>query len=91
MNLMTLSLIAMGACLAVNIVASILIIGEVRVRGIKIHWLWLRILIIKYVHQYRKLTLAETGRIGPLFPLWIVSINGMALFAIGALLLKYMT
>ena len=67
-----------------NVVISILIIRELQKRDVKINFFLLRLLIIKYVHQYKKMTLEETGSVGRLFYWWIGSINlTWILFVIG--------
>jgi hypothetical protein len=70
------------------VVFSILIVHEVSKRGVKISFLWLRIYIIKYIHQYRKITIEETGRVGPLYYPCIISINLALVCAIAGLLLR---
>ncbi len=78
--------IALGV-FAINIVCSILIIRELIIRKVKINFLLLRFLLPKYVHDYKKMTLEETGKVGILFPLWIISINTtLVLAVIGAIL-----
>lgn len=59
----------------VFVVLSILIIRELAKRNIKINILFLRLLLPKYVHDYKKITEKESGRPGSLFYPWIVSIN----------------
>jgi hypothetical protein len=72
----------------VNVVISVLITAALEKRNIKINFLFLRLLILKYVKQYRDITLQETGRVGVLFYCWLVSIN-LALFsAIAAFIAK---
>jgi len=38
------------------------IVHEVSKRGVKINFLWLRLYVIKYMHQYKKMTKEETGK-----------------------------
>jgi hypothetical protein len=33
------------------------------------------LLLLKYAHQYKQITLQETGKVGSLFYGWLVSIN----------------
>ena len=69
-------LIALAVLSAVlYVVASIVIMVELRKRNIKINFLLARLLIPKYADQYRKMTLEEKGKIDSVFYLWIVSIN----------------
>ena len=49
------------------VVFSIMIVREVAKRGVKINYLLLRLYIIKYIDQYKQLTLKETGKVGPLY------------------------
>ena len=70
------------------VVFSIMIVNEVSKRGIKINFLWLRLYIIKYIQQYRKLTLEESGRVGPLFYPCIISVNLALILAVVGLILK---
>jgi len=57
------------------VVVSILIMNELQKRGIKINFFLMRLLLPKYVHQYKKITKKETGKVGALFYYWIISIN----------------
>ena len=82
MTVLLVPLILAFVCWAV--VASILITRELEKRGISIEYLWLRVMIFKYVEQYRRVTREETGRVGPLFyhyviPLWIALVLAVIL------------
>lgn len=70
------------------VIFAILIVNEVSKRGIKINFFWLRLYIIKYIHQYRKITMEETGRVGPLYYPCIVSVNLALICAVVGLILK---
>ena len=50
-----------------SVVTSVRIVLALRRRGVKVSFLWLRIMIIKYVRQYKRITLEETGHAGPLY------------------------
>jgi hypothetical protein len=65
-----------------------MIVNEVSKRGIKINFFLLRLYIIKYIHQYRKLTIQETGRVGPLYYPCVISVNLSWVCAIAGLILK---
>jgi len=72
-----------GAASAVMIAASL------QKRGIKIHWPWLRLLILsKYLGQYRDVTRQETGRTGPLFYAYIIAMNLALLTGITGFILR---
>ena len=67
-----------------NVVISIIVIHELQKRDVKINFFLLRLLIPKYVHQYKKMTLDETGSVGRLFYWWVGTINlTWILFVIG--------
>ena len=76
------------ACVGLFVIFSIMIVHEVSKRGVKISFFWLRLYIIKYIHQYRKLTKEETGRVGPLYYPCIISVNLALVLAIAGLLLR---
>ena len=70
------------------VILSIMIVHKVSKRGIKINYFLLRLYIIKYIHQYRKLTLEECGRVGPLYYPCIISVNLALILAIVGIILK---
>jgi hypothetical protein len=84
---LTTILIAIGL-LAVMwyVTTTILIYDALRKRNIKVSFLFLRILILKYASQYKEITLKETGKVGPLFYHWIIPIN-IALISVILILL----
>jgi hypothetical protein len=82
--LMVLALVAF----IVNIVLSIIITVQLRKRGVKINFFLIRLLIPKYVHQYKTMTLQERGTVGGLFYGWIISINVALIFAVAGILVK---
>jgi hypothetical protein len=70
-----------------GIAVSIMIASFLSKRGIKINFLLFRLFIFKWVGQYRKMTIEETGKPGPLFYWFITSWNLALVFAIvGAIL-----
>ena len=71
-----------------GVVFSVLIISFLSKRGIKINYLLIRIYIYKYVNQYRKITIEETGKVGPLFYPFITSFILALIFAIVGAILK---
>jgi len=52
-----------------------IIISELQKRKVKINFFLLRLFIPKYVHQYKKMNLEETGKVGGLYYWWVGSIN----------------
>jgi hypothetical protein len=82
--LLALALVFVG----VFVIFSIMIVNEVSKRGVKINFFLLRLYIIKYIHQYQKLTKQETGKVGPLYYPCIISVNLAWMCAIAGLLLR---
>jgi hypothetical protein len=70
------------------VVFSMMIVNQVMKRGVKINFFLLRLYTIKYIHQYRKMTIEETGKVGPLYYPCLVSINLALLLALVHLVLK---
>ena len=75
-------------CVACGIAVSIMIASFLSKRGIKINYLFLRLFIFKYVRQYRKMTMEETGKPGPLFYWFITAWNLALLLAIIGIILR---
>ena len=71
-----------------GIVSSIVITSLLSKRGIKLNYPFIKVLIIKYVHQYRKITQQETGKPGPWFYSYVISMNLALVFAIVGFVLK---
>jgi hypothetical protein len=61
-------------------------VSELRKRGIEANPLMIRWMLFKYAADYRRVTLEETGQIGPLYHLggWLSAIAAM--LAIGVIL-----
>jgi len=70
------------ACVCLYVIFSIMIVHQLLRRGVKINFFLLRLLIIKYIHQYKQITLEETGKVGPLFYPCIISVNLALVLAI---------
>jgi hypothetical protein len=84
-------MILAGAAVAAgfwNIVTSFRIVGELRRRNMRASVFWLRAMAPVYAFRYKKVTTEETGRPGPLFAHWIISINLALVLAVAALLSK---
>jgi hypothetical protein len=82
-------LVAAALCALCGGIVSAMIAGELQKRGIKVNWFLLRVLIAaRYLGQYRDLTCQETGRPGPLYRVFIVSMNPALVMAIAGLLLR---
>ncbi len=75
-------------CVVWGVVSAVLIAVALERRGVDVNLLFLKVLIFKYLVQYRDITLKETGRIGPLFYSYIISMNLALVTAVAALLLR---
>jgi len=71
-----------------GVVSSIVITSALNNRGVKINWIFLRIMIIKYVGQYRDVTRKETGRTGPWYYSYISAMILALVTAIIGLILR---
>ena len=70
------------------VVLSMMIVGEVSRRGVKINVFLLRLYIIKYIDQYKRLTREETGKVGPLYYPCVWSYALALVFAIAYLVAR---
>jgi hypothetical protein len=73
----------------VYLISSIMIYADLKKRNIKVSFIFLRFMIPLYANEYKKITLAETGKIGSLFYYWIISINSALLFVVAAIIFSY--
>ena len=71
-----------------GIAASVMIASFLSKRGVRINYLFIRLFIFRYVRQYRKITMEETGKPGPLFYWFITSWNLALVFAIVGIVLE---
>ena len=78
------------ACVAWNVVASILICMELGRRGVKVNYVFIKVLIPWYAHRYKKVTIEETGSAGSLFYHWLVSINAALITGVAGLIALHM-
>ena len=63
------------ACGVWAVAASLLIARDLERRGVHVSYLWLRVMIFKYLSQYRRVTLEETGQVGSLFYHYVIPLN----------------
>lgn len=66
----------------VYVVSTVMIYAHLKDRGEKVSFLWLRFFMISYTNRYKKLTKNETGKVGYLFYMWIISVNVALISAI---------
>jgi len=62
-------------CVIWAVVAAVMIAVYLDRRGKKVSVLWLRLMILKYLHEYAVVTREETGHVGPLFYHYVVPLN----------------
>jgi hypothetical protein len=63
------------ACGVWAVAASLLIARDLERRGVRVSYLWLRVMMLKYLSQYRRVTLVETGQVGSLFYHCVIPLN----------------
>jgi hypothetical protein len=80
-------LISALACVCLFVIFSMMIVHQLLKRGVKINFFLIKLLIIKYIHQYKKITLEETGKVGPLFYPCVISVNMALILALVGLIL----
>ena len=74
-----------------GIVFSLMITSFLSEHGIKINYVFLRLFLLKYIHQYRRLTVEENGKPGNLFYAFIVSMNLALVFTVIGIVLRNTT
>ncbi len=86
----TLFLAAALVSIAVGIVSAIKIASFLSARGHKISFIFFRMMIIKYVHDYQVITSSENenGHAGPWFYVYITAMNLALIFAIIGMILR---
>ncbi|HNY40799.1 MAG TPA: hypothetical protein PKJ41_10405 [Bryobacteraceae bacterium] len=72
-----------------HVVASMMIVHNLRTRGLPVSFLLIRLMLPKYMGQYREITTGETGRCGPLFYHAVVSILVALVAAVAMVILKH--
>ncbi|MBN1465647.1 hypothetical protein JXA02_07810 [candidate division KSB1 bacterium] len=88
MDLSTTFFVLAFTAIAIYIVSSMIMVSQLQKRGVKINFFLLRLYLIKYAQQYKKITKEETGRIGSLYYLHIISVNTALVCAVIGLLLR---
>jgi len=71
-----------------GVVSSIAITEALQKRGVKVSWLFLKVLIMKHVGQYRDVTRSETGRVGTWYYSFVGAMNLALLMAVIGLFLR---
>jgi len=76
------------ASVGVGIISSIAVTSYVAKRGVRINFFLYRIMIFKYFNDYRRLTLQETGRIGPWYYAFSAAMILTLVFVVVGIILK---
>lgn len=79
---MTILIGCLLVCAMWAVTAAVLMTRDLGKRGIPVSFVWLRLMILSYLHQYIKITRQETGRIGPLFYHYVVPLNVALVLAV---------
>ena len=76
-------------CALWGVVSSIVIVSFLSNHGVKINYFLLRLLLPKYVGQYRKITIEETGKAGFWYYSFVTSMISALVLAVVGLLLRF--
>jgi hypothetical protein len=76
-------------CVAWAIVAGLSAVGYCQRRGISVNPVFLGIEMLNCLSQYRKLTRAQTGHVGPLFYHYVIPINMALVLVIVLLVVRF--
>lgn len=74
--------VAWGIVSAMNIVAFL------SARGVKVNWLLMKLMIIRYVSQYEEINKKETGKSGAWFYSYVISMNMALLTGVIGIVLR---
>ena len=71
-----------------GVASAVMLTADLHRRGIPTSFLFLRLMFFQYVSQYRRITLEETGKVGPLFTSFVVAMNLALVCTVAGLLLR---
>jgi|GEM_PF-1501623 len=77
------------AAAAINVTLTMIAISRLQKRRIQINWMLVKLFMPEYMNEYKKLIIAETGRVDRLFIDWLVSINAAWIFFPIGLILRW--
>ena len=84
---LVLALLAVG-CALTSVGFGIRIANDLRARGIQANPLLVRWMIFRYMSEYKRVTLEETGQVGPLYHACSTASGFAAVFAVAVILTK---
>ena len=74
-----------------SVYTAVRIANDLRARGMRANPALVRWMVFKYMADYKRITVSETGKAGPLYQ-QCATISGLAaLFAVAAILVKVLT
>ena len=83
----TFIIIVMNLSVLIFLITTIRIYHFLKERNEDVNFIFIEFKMIAYAERYKKITKAETGKTGPLFYHWIISINlALVLFILFAFL-----
>ena len=71
-----------------GVISSIFITDYLSKHGVKINYLLIRVMILKYIHQYSKMTTEENGKSGLWYYSFVISMNLTLISAIIGIVLR---
>ncbi|MGB2805613.1 MAG: hypothetical protein WBD64_12055 [Candidatus Zixiibacteriota bacterium] len=71
-----------------GVVSSLVIASYLSKRGIDICWIFFKVLIIKYIGQYRRITVQESGKPEAWYYSYVLSMMSALLFAVVGIILR---
>ena len=75
-------------CALWGVTSSIVIVSYLSKHGVRVNFFLLRMLLPKYVGQYRTMTIEETGKPGPWYYSFVISMNTALLLAVIGLTMR---
>lgn len=71
-----------------GIVSSIVVASYLSARGVRVNYVFFRVLVLKYIRDYHAMTMRDKGRPGPWFYSYVISMMLALVFAIVGLALR---
>ncbi|MEW6336476.1 MAG: hypothetical protein ACOY3Y_06160 [Acidobacteriota bacterium] len=71
-----------------GVIDAILMAVALKKRGVAVNMLLFRVYFFRYLSEYKRLTLSETGRVGSLYYSYIVAMNIALASAVAGVVLK---
>ena len=91
MNAFTLLALLAILCALGSVVAAVRIANALRARGLRANPALVRWMVFSYMAQYKRITLSESGKVGPLYSQCATISALAALFAVAAILVKILS